>query len=138
MRIKKFVNVFTGVIFIVTLVLIATCFTGCGRESTRVSYNIGKEADNFNVTRRLEVINARSDKPVFELIGNFALQNNSENELEIICEVEPGVYKKHFVYLNDWTIYVVEDVSGAYVDKYHYEVNFLPEMIVPVTVTMND
>lgn len=52
--------------------------------------------------------------------------------------VGQGVYKKHMVYLNDWTIYVVEDVSGAYVDKYHYEVNFLPEMIVPVTITMND
>lgn len=111
--------------------------TAC-RQSERVSYNIGKEADNFNVTRRLAVINARTDKPVFELIGNFSLSNNSTNELEVVCEVENGVYKKHFVYLNEWTIYVVEDVSGAYVDKYHYEVNFLPEMIIPVTFTAND
>ncbi len=39
---------------------------------------------------------------------------------------------------NEWTIYVVEDVSGAYVSKYHYEVNFLPQMIKPVTFTSND
>ena len=99
------------------------CSLSACRESERVAYNISKKADNFNVTRRLEVINARTDKPVFELIGNFAISNNSENEL---------------VYLNDWTIYVVEDVSGAYVDKFHYEVNFLPEMIIPVTVTSHD
>ena len=111
---------------------------GCQRQSDRVAYYISKEADNFNVTRRLEVINARTDKPVFELIGNFAISNNSTNELEITVEVGQGVYKKHMVYLNQWTIYVVEDVSGAYVDKYHYEVNFLPEMIIPVTITMND
>ena len=111
---------------------------GCQRQSDRVAYNISKEADNFNVTRRLAVINARTDEPVFELIGNFAISNNSTNELEITVEVGQGVYKKHMVYLNECTIYVVEDVSGAYVDKYHYEVNFLPEMIVPVTVTMND
>ena len=111
---------------------------GCQRQSDRVAYNISKEADNFNVTRRLEVINARTDKPVFELIGNFAISNNSTNELEITVEVGQGVYKKHMVYLNQWTIYVVEDVSGADVDKYHYEVNFLPEMIIPVTITMND
>lgn len=111
--------------------------TAC-RQSYRVSYNIGKEADNFNVTRRLAVINARTDKPVFELIGNFSLSNNSTNELEVVCEVDDGVYKKHFIYLNEWTIYVVEDVSGAYVDNYHYEVNFLPEMINPVTFTAND
>lgn len=112
-------------------------FTGC-RESERVSYNIGVEADNFNVTRRLEVLNARTDKPVFELIGNFSIANNTTNELEIIVEVDHGVYKKHFVYLNEWTIYVVEDVSGAYVDKYHYEVNFLPEMIIPVEFKSSD
>ena len=118
-------------------VLLACSLAGC-RQSQRVSYNIGKEADNFNVTRRLAVINARTDKPVFELIGNFSLQNNSTNELEIICEVAPDQYKKHFVYLNEWTIYVVEDVSGAFVDSYHYEVNFLPEMILPFTFTMSD
>ena len=35
-------------------------------------------------------------------------------------------------------MYVVEDVSGAEVDKYHYEVNFLPEAIIPVTFTNKD
>lgn len=65
-------------------------------------------------------------------------KNNMSNELEIICEVADNVYKKHFIYLNDYTLYVVEDVSGAYVDKYHYEVNYIPEMIVPVTFTSKD
>lgn len=110
---------------------------GC-TQAERVSTNISKEADRFNVTRRLAVINARTDKPVFEIIGNFSLSNNFDNELEIICEVEQGKYKKHFVYLNEWTIYTVEDVSGAYVDNYHYEVNYLPEMVVPVTFTNKD
>ena len=121
-------------IILVFIATLACMLCGCQRQSDRVAYNISKEADNFNVTRRLEVINARTDKPVFELIGNFAISNNSTNELEVTVEVGQGVYKKHMVYLNEWTIYV----SGAYVDKYHYEVNFLPEMIVPVTVTMND
>lgn len=110
---------------------------GC-TQADNVSYNISKEANNFNVTRRLAVINARTDKPVFELIGNFSLSNNRSHELEVTVECEEGVYKKHFVYLNEWTIYVVEDVSGAYVDKYKYEVNFLTEQIVPVTFTSND
>lgn len=125
------------IVILAMLAIMIAAFTGC-RESSRVSYNIGVEADNFNVTRRLEVLNARTDKPVFELIGNFSVANNETNELEIIVEVNPGVYKKHFIYLNEWTIYVIEDVSGAYVDKYHYEVNFLPEMIVPVEFQSTD
>ena len=122
---------------LVILILMILVLCGC-TEVNRVSYNIKQQADNFNVTRRISVINARSDKPVFELIGNFSLQNNANNELEIIVEVENGKYKKHFIYLNEWTMYVVEDVSGAYVDKYHYEINYLPEMIVPITITSHD
>jgi protein 64 protein len=117
--------------------LLACVLCSC-READKVSHNISKEADNFNVTRRLAVINARTDEPVFELIGNFSIGNNSSNELTVTVEVAEGQYKKHLVYLNEWTIYVVEDVSGAYVDQYHYEVNFLPEMIIPVTITQND
>lgn len=127
----------TKILILTAIISIMALFAGC-TKADRVSTNISKEADNFNVTRRLAVINARTDKPVFELIGNFSLSNNSSNELEVIVECERGVYKKHFVYLNEWTIYVVEDVSGAYVSPYHYEVNFLPEMIIPVTFTMND
>lgn len=122
---------------VAVMILCVVAMTGC-TEADNVSYNLSKEANNFNVTRRLAVINARTDKPVFELIGNFSLANNGENELEVTVECEKGVYKKHFVYLNDWTIYVVEDVSGAYVDKYKYEVNFLPEQIIPATFTSND
>lgn len=127
---KKFISM-----VLLTMVLILC--VGC-TQAERTSYNISREADRFNVTRRLAVINARTDNPVFEIIGNFSISNNANNELEIVCEVENGKYKKHFVYLNEWTIYTVEDVSGAYVDNYHYEVNYLPEMIVPVTITMKD
>lgn len=122
------------IILIIILTIGIVSLTGC-TEVSRVSQNIRQQAYNFNVTRRLAVINARTDKPVFELIGNFSLQNNVNNELEIVCETEKGIYKKHFVYLNEYTIYVVEDISGAYVDKYHYEVNFIPEMIQPITIT---
>ena len=130
---KKIISIILIAITLTTIL----CMAGCS-EAERASYNISKEADHFNVTRRLAVINARTDKPVFELIGNFSLSNNATNELEITVEAEKGIYKKHFVYLNEWTIYVVEDVSGSYVSPYHYEVNFLPEMIVPVTFTMHD
>ena len=57
-------------------------FTGC-TESDQVAYNISKEADNFNVTRKLTVINARTDTVLLEMIGTFALKNNNSSELEI-------------------------------------------------------
>ena len=120
------------------VLVIALSLCACGTQAERVSYNISQQADNFNITRRLAVINIRTDAPVFELVGNFSIDNNLSNELEVTVEVAPGQYKKHFVYLNEWTMYVVEDVTGSFVDNYHYEVNFLPEMFIPVTFTSND
>lgn len=127
---------------IITVILAASVMaasvTGCAeREADRVSYNISQEADNFNVIRRLVVINARTDKPMFELVGAFSFELHNRR---IIATVETGKnqYKKHSVGLTDWTLWSVEDLEGASVDKYHYEVNFLPEMIVPVTFTSKD
>jgi hypothetical protein len=134
---KERKNNMKKVLSIVLVVLMVLGLSACS-QAARVSHNISKEADNFNVTRRLAVINARTDKPIFEIIGNFSISNTSTNELAVTVEVENGKYKKHYVYLNDWTIYTVEDVSGAYVNKYHYEVNYLPEMIIPVTITSKD
>lgn len=130
-KVKKAIIATIGVVL--SAVLLCSC-----TEAERVTYDVQKEADNFNVTRRLSVINARSDKPVLELIGNFSISNNEENELVVTIEVAPNVYKVDYVYLNDWTMYTIEDVSGAYVDKYHYEMNFLPEMIIPITFTNKD
>ena len=127
-------NKFIAMILAATV--LAASVTGC-RESDRVSYNVSQEADNFNVIRRLVVINARTDKPMFELVGAFSFELENRR---IIATVETGKnqYKKHSVGLTDWTLWSVEDLEGASVDKYHYEVNFLPEMIVPVTFTSKD
>lgn len=114
------------IIIAMALSLLLAGLTSC-TEASQVNYNINQAADNFNVTRRLEVINARTDTPLFELIGNFSLSNNSENELVITVELENGTYKKHYVYLNEYTMYVVEDLSGSDVSPYHYEINVLPE-----------
>ena len=120
-----------GVLFVVLTL------TGCS-QSYRVSENISQEANNFNVVRRITVINARTDTVLLQLTGTFALKNNSNNELEVICELEDGKYQKHYVYLNEYTLYVVEDLSGSNVSKYSYELNFLPEMIPGVKITSKD
>lgn len=127
-------------ILIVILVLIMALMASACRQSERVSYNISKDADNFNVVRRLAVINTVSGEPIFELIGRFSLEVNSEaNKISVIVETEENVYKKHIIGLNSaTTMYVVEDIDGANVSKYKYEINYLPKMIQPFTVTSND
>lgn len=127
-------------IVLTVLVFVGTALitVGC-TEATQVSYNVSQEADNFNVIRRLTVINTRTDKPAFELVAAFSQQvDNTDNQIEAVCETGENEYKKHIIGLNDETMYVVEDVSGAEVDKYRYEINFLPEQILPITFKSKD
>lgn len=123
---------------LLVLIMSAGSFVGCGaREANRVSENVSQEADNFNVIRRLVVINARTDKPMFELVGAFSY-TLEDNRIIAVVETGKDKYKKHSVGLTEWTLWSVEDLSGANVDKYHYEVNFLPEAIMPITFTSKD
>ena len=124
-------------VLILSILMVLT-LAGCGRESSRVSYNISKEADNFNVCREITVINIRDDKVLYTLQGFFSLQNEGSNELVVISEVGDGVYKKDFIYLSDWTTYVCTDLTGAKVDRYHYELNILPQMVGGVVITAKD
>ncbi len=126
---KRILFVFVCFLLIITLV-------GC-TEAEKVSYNVSKEADNFNVTRRVTVYNTRTDRLVLEVIGNLSVLHSS-GDIDIVVEVAPGQYKKHFVGLNEWTTYAVEDISGAFVDRYHYEINYMPQSIIPFTVTQSD
>ena len=81
-------------ITILLTIIMMFSFVGC-TQADRVSTNLSEEADRFNVTRRLAVINCRSDKPVFELIGNFSISTDSyDNQLEVVVEYEKGLYKK--------------------------------------------
>lgn len=73
---------------VIATLMVAVLMTGC-TESEQVSYNIGKEADNFNVTRKLTVINARTDTILLEMEGTFSLSNNSDNELESEFQQQP-------------------------------------------------
>lgn len=118
MKIKKIICII--LIFIIVLSLVSCT------QAEKVSYNISKEADKLNITRKITVINVRNNEILYEIIAKCSLQNNSTKELVIISEVSEGVYKKDFVYLSEWVTYVVQDVTGTYTDPYHYEINILP------------
>ena len=115
---------------LVSLIIVGTSLSAC-TEAEKVSYNVSQEADNFNVVRRVAVINTRTDKVEFEVIGNISVDTSDENKLVIIAETGKDTYKKHLVNMTDWNMYVVEDLEGADVNKYKYEVNYMPESIIP-------
>lgn len=109
--------------------------TGC-TQADRVTHNISQEADNFNVDRRLVVMNTMTDKPILEVVGKFSITvDETGDKLDVIVKEDDGTYKKHFVGLGAATVvYTIEDLSGADVSQYRYQISYLPEAIIPIEI----
>ena len=111
-------------VLMVIMIVMVVGLTGCSweNEADVVSRNISTEADNFNIYRRVVVINNQSDETLLEFEGWCSIENNMEkNRLEITYRVGENQYYKDFVGINDRTTYVITQLDGANVDKYHYE-----------------
>ncbi len=66
---------------------------GCS-QSSRVSYNLSQEADNFNDIRQITVMNCIQGDVLFQMTGKMSITaDTQDNQLEIIVEDENGEYK---------------------------------------------
>lgn len=139
-RIEKLIKPIIKLGMILAVMLGLATMTGCEkRQANVVSYNVSKEADNFNVVRRLTVINARTDTVILQMIGKMSIKDVSGG-IDCLIEVnrEKGIYQKHYIYTNEYTIVTVEDVSGVGVSRYDYEFELMPQTLIPVKVTANE
>lgn len=120
-------------ILLIVGLLTAVLLAGCETESQRVRYNISQEADNFNIVRRVTVIDCITGDVLFQMTGKMSIVADTEDDqLEILVE-DDGNYQKHIIGLSDNVTYVVEDLAlGANdVSQYHYTINFNPNMWLP-------
>jgi hypothetical protein len=127
------------VCLILCLSIFGVCLCGCS-EAERVSYNLSKQADNFNIVRQLTVINCIEGDVLFQMTGKLSITaDTTDNQLEITVE-DNGTYVKHFVGLSDNVTYVVEDLNlgDNAVSKYRYTLNFNPNMWIPVNIEAID
>lgn len=123
------------IIAIVTIFTLVA-FTGC-TQSERVSHNLSKEADSFNVIRELTVINAIQGDVLFTMVGKLSVET-TEDKLYVIVEDENGNYQKHIIGLSDNITYVLEQKDFKNVENYKYTLNYNPKMWVPVSVETID
>lgn len=117
----KKITKLTIALTMVLLLIFSVC--SCTAAET-VNHNLSQAADNFQVIRKITVYNARTDLIVLEMEGAMSISNSSTSELVVTCMVGPNQYKKNYIYLNEYVIYVVEDISGTVTDPYHYKVHF--------------
>jgi hypothetical protein len=128
-----------------TLVALATlplfALAGCEGDSDAdvARQNLSTAAEQFQVNRRIVVINGVTDKYILAVEGRCSTETAASSmpgSIEITCKTGPGLdgkgeFKKYFAGLSDNTTYFVEQLEPMAVDVYHYKVIFKPETLIP-------
>lgn len=117
---------------IVVLMAVGLLFgaTGCQPESKVVGDNISKEADSFNVQRKIVAINTRTDKFLFYAEGKCSVDREN-GWLVAICRHAENEYRKHLIGLSTDTFASVEQMAPIDVSRYHTLIVLKPEGIIP-------
>jgi len=116
------------------VILLGFLFIGC-TSSERVAYNLNIEAEEFRLLRRIAAINGITDEPLFEIAGYCSIETSESyvsGAMEITCKTNVDQFSKHFVYLSDNVLIVVEQLELADVPQYHYQIIFAPQAILPI------
>ena len=117
-------------LLLLILALFMAVVVACTDDAQIASRNVSKAADNFEVQRRVVFMNGITDNYLLEILGRCSIEDQL-NQLEVICKVGPGTYKKHFLGLSDNVTYFVEQLEAVEASAYHYRVTFKPQVIIP-------
>lgn len=116
---------------LIVLVLISMIFVMAGcTQADNVRQNLKREADDFNVRRRITVLNTRTDTPLMQIMGLLSINVDSDGDLNITIEKAENEYVLNYAHLSQDTTYIVEQIETKSVDKYHYEIKFYPKNLV--------
>ena len=114
---------------IMTGILLATLFllASCSPQAGRVNRNIINEADNFNLYRRVAVINLLDNEPLFELTGFFSLEDAGDR-ITVTVQTGSESFQRHMINVNEFVFWIVEDLNQIEVNPFSHTIIIQPEM----------
>lgn len=103
--------------------------TACSTDADTVSHNLSKDADNFEITRRVVLYNGITDTYTLAVTGKCALNNDGGDS--VTCKTEDGRYLKHIFRMGDNMTLFAEQLTPKDASNVRYKVYFAPEQIIP-------
>ena len=99
--------------------------TGC-EKSDRVNYNIRREANNFNVYRRVVAINTRLNETLFAVEGYISVSVDDDGDLNVTIQTGEEEFKLFYAHLGNDVTYTVIQTEPSSVTPYAYDISFFP------------
>ena len=117
------------ILIAICLLVMVFVLSSCQQADT-VRHNLRREADDFNIRRRITVLNTRTDTPMMQITGLLAIEVDKDGDLNIVIEKAPGEYVLNYAHLSQDTTYIVEQIETKEVSKYKYEIKFYPTQLI--------
>ena len=102
----------------------------CSNDADVVNKNLDKDADNFEVYRRVVFYNAILDKYIMTIEGFCSVNPGDGNRMSVTCKVG-NEYKRNALGRSDNVLWWYEQLGTSGVSPDHYKVIFKPSVIVP-------
>ena len=119
------------IIAIFTIFAMPFVATGCTADDSEVvNENLDKAAQNFEINRRVVVVNGVTDKYQLEIEG-LCDMSPKDGRILVTCKTGKSEYKRHQIYTSDNVFVVVEQLESVKASAYHYRVTYKPQTIIP-------
>ena len=117
---------------IVTGIVMLTAASSCQPAADIASRNLSTAADNFEVPRRISVVNGITDNISMVMEGYCSLGNNdTDTRISITCKTGPNQYVKNFLDKSDNVYVLTEQLGSVNASEFHYRTVFRPQSLIP-------
>lgn len=103
--------------------------TGCDQAET-VTHNIQKDADKFNVYRKISFVNLYTNQMLYSAEGYFSIQTTYSNdyqgqqEIGLVFKIGANEFKMDYFSIDNNVAYVIEQIENTTTNPYHWEINW--------------
>ena len=135
---KNRFNVIGLILAVAIAVIFPLAFIGCSQAET-VTHNIQKDADQFNVYRRMTFVNLYTNELLYSAEGYFSVQTTYDNdyqgqqEVALVFKVGANQFKMDYFSIDNNVVYVIEQIENTTTNPYHWKIVWyvpIPDIVV--------
>lgn len=120
---------------ILMMLAILITLVGCS-QADNATMQLKNDADEFQIVRRITVINLRTDSVLYEIEGRISYTVEADGDFSVVAKVGEDTFKRDAIGVGqagNGVTYIVEQIEPIEEDPYHYEIRIyarLPEIMI--------
>jgi hypothetical protein len=115
---------------VATLALVGLA-SACSTDADVVKKNIGQDADNFKVFRRILFVNGITDKVELQIEGFCSIDPADPNKIIVTCAKPGGGYINQYLLKSDNVFAIVDQLDASNVSPNYYHSTIKPSTVIP-------